>query len=98
MHFLEHNQAFPDHEELLPHFHAEIAQHKVDLQALDAEEDIAQGWKSEFLYRTRFNLSDSAWNLLDTDPPDPVPVPYGGPFPTAWRNYMKSVFKKGLHV
>ena len=48
MHYLEHNQAFPSHEDLLPHLQAEREQHKVDLEALAAlapEEEVALGWR-----------------------------------------------------
>ena len=37
-HHLENNQTFPSHEDLLPHLHAERVQHKLALEALDAEE------------------------------------------------------------
>ena len=48
MHYLEHNQAFPSHEDLLPHLQAEREQHRVDLEALAAlapEEEEALGWR-----------------------------------------------------
>ena len=42
-HLLEHNQAFPSHEELLPHLHDERDQHNASLRAL--EDGIASGWR-----------------------------------------------------
>ena len=42
-HYLEHNQAFPSHEELLPHIRDERQQHRLSLQALD--EDVAWEWR-----------------------------------------------------
>jgi hypothetical protein len=48
MHYMEHNQAFPSHEDLLPHLQAEREQHRVDLEALAAlapEEEVALGWR-----------------------------------------------------
>jgi hypothetical protein len=53
--------------------------------------------RSEFLYRNRFNLAAADRNLVADDVAAPAaPVPVGGPFALAWRNYMKSVFKKGF--
>ena len=43
MHHLEHIQAFPSHEELLPNLHAEYLQHRVSLEALDAY--VPAGWR-----------------------------------------------------
>ena len=53
-HFLENNQTFPDIEELIPHLQAEAQEHKVNLQALENDDEVAVGWKKEFLYRNRF--------------------------------------------
>ena len=53
--------------------------------------------RSEFLYRERFNLSGAHRDLVAHDVAVPAaPVPVGGPFALAWRNYIKSVFKKGF--
>ena len=43
MHHIEHNQAFPSHDELLPHLHAEYRHRQMSIEALDA--DIAVGWR-----------------------------------------------------
>ena len=48
-HGLEHNQTFPSEEELLPHLHAEILQHKVEVQASLEDTEVALGWRTEFL-------------------------------------------------
>ena len=56
-HHLENNQVFPSHEDLLPHLHAGRTHHKLALEVLEADEDIALGWRSEAIYRARFNLS-----------------------------------------
>ena len=42
-HHLENNQAFPSHEELLPHLQAEALEHRLSLDALD--DDVAVGWR-----------------------------------------------------
>ena len=55
MHHLEHNQTLPDSETLLEQLEVERRQHRMALEAVD--EDVALGWRSEFLYRDRFNLS-----------------------------------------
>ena len=53
--------------------------------------------RSEFLYRERFNLAGADRNLVADDPVVLAPpVPVGGPFAAAWRNYLKSVLKKGF--
>ena len=43
MHYLENNQAFPSHDELLPHLHAERLDHKFSMEALEA--DVPAGWR-----------------------------------------------------
>ena len=54
-------------------------------------------YRSEFLYRERFNLSAADRELVAGDAVAPVvPAPLGGPFALAWRNYMKYVFPKGF--
>ena len=61
------------------------------------DEDVALGWRSEFLYRVRFNLSAADRDLAADNAVAPVvPAPSGGPFALAWRHYMKSVFQKGF--
>ena len=42
-HYLEHSWTFPSHQELLPHLRDETAQHRLSLEALDA--DVAPGWR-----------------------------------------------------
>jgi hypothetical protein len=97
MHYIENNQTFPSNEDLLPHLHAEHLEHRLALGALEAEGEVALGWRSEFLYRERFNLSAGDSTLVADDPGVPGgPVALGGPFAVAWKNYMKSVFKKGF--
>ena len=96
MHHLENNQTFPDIEDLLGHLEDERLQHKLAMEVAD-DDDVALGWKSEFLYRERFNLSAFDRDLVAGDAVAPVvPAPVGGPFALAWRNYMKSVFQKGF--
>ena len=74
MHHLEHNQALPDFETLLEHLEAERRQHKMVLEAVD--EDVALCWRSEFLYRDRFNLSAADRDLVASDAVAPVvPAP-----------------------
>ena len=46
--YMENNQAFPSHEELLPNLEAEREQHRADLGALETEEEgeeVALGWR-----------------------------------------------------
>ena len=45
-HYLENNQTFPLHEDVLPHLHAERVQHKLALEALHTEQYIPLGWRS----------------------------------------------------
>ena len=95
MHHLEHNEILPDSETLLDNLEAQRQQHNMALEAVD--EDVALGWRSEFLYRDRFNLSAADRDLVADNAPAPVvPAPPGGPFALAWRHYMKSVFQKGF--
>ena len=96
-HFQEHNQ-WPFHEDLEGHLQSEALEHRIALQDLNAEDEVAPGWRSEFLYRTRLGLSPEAGHLLMADPRDPLapPAVAGRPFAEAWRNYIKSVLKKGF--
>jgi hypothetical protein len=43
MHYLENNQSFPSHEELLPNLQAERLEHNLSLEALEA--DVPVGWR-----------------------------------------------------
>jgi hypothetical protein len=54
--------------------------------------------RSQFLYRDRFNLSAADGKSLVVGAPvvPGGPVAPGGPFAGAWRNYIRSVFKKGF--
>ena len=54
--------------------------------------------RSQFLYRDRFNLSAKDGRSLVVGAPvvPGGPVAIGGPFAGAWRNYIRSVFKKGF--
>ena len=74
VHYLEHNQTLPDSETLLEHLEAERRQHKMALEAVD--EDVALGWRSEFLYKDRFKLSADDHDLVAGDAVAPVvPAP-----------------------
>ena len=70
-HFQDHNH-WPLHEDLEDHLHFEAQEHRQALQDLDVEDDIAPGWRNEFIYRNRLGLSPEAGRLLMADPRDPV--------------------------
>ena len=44
-HYLENNQVFPTHEELLPNLTAETLEHKMALAALEDDGEVAMGWR-----------------------------------------------------
>ena len=44
-HYIENNQSLPSFEALLPHLQAERDNHKVSMEALVADEDVAVGWR-----------------------------------------------------
>ena len=50
-HYMEHHQALPTHDELLPHLRAEMKHLKLSLEALD--DDIAAGWRHFITNKTR---------------------------------------------
>ena len=54
--------------------------------------------RTEQIYRERFNLSGEHRELLAPEVPaaPAVPAVHGGTFGTAWRNYVKSIFRKGF--
>ena len=45
MHFQENNWSFPALQELVPHLQAEQEQHRLDMQALERDGDVALGWR-----------------------------------------------------
>ena len=96
-HFQEHNQ-WPFHEDLEGRLQSEAEEHRIALQDLKDEDQVAPGWRSEFLYRTRLGLSPEAGHLLIADPRDPLapPAVAGRPFAEAWRNYINQIFNKGF--
>ena len=54
--------------------------------------------RSEFLFRERFNLVRENGDILLDGAAGPAPpvVPGAGTFAVAWRNYIRSVLKKGF--
>ena len=48
-HYLEQNLLCPTSDDLLPHLHAERQSHNVLLENIEAEGEIALGWRREFL-------------------------------------------------
>ena len=70
-HYLEHSPTFPTAGGLLPHLQAEILQHTVGVKALLEDDEVALGWRTEFLYRNRFNLAENDRHLLQDHGPAP---------------------------
>ena len=97
MHHLEHNHTLPDFETLLEHLEAERRQHRMALEAVD--EDVALGWRSESLYRDRFNLPAADRDLVAGYAAAPViPAPLGGPCCLGLEKLHESYLPKGNHV
>ena len=95
-HYLENNLAFPSGRDLEPFLKAEIQEHRIALQALERDDEVALGWRTAFTFRVRFNLADNS--LVDEDAPA-APAPAAAPgsgFALAWRSYMKTVFQPGF--
>ena len=44
-HYIENNQSLPSFEALLPHVQAERDKHRISMEALVADEDVAVGWR-----------------------------------------------------
>ena len=96
MHHMEHNQTFPDDMDRMENLESDRMDHKLAMQALiDDDNEVALGWRSEFIYRKRFNLSVQDGTLLVDFDPTPG-HDHGSPFVLAWRNYMKLGFPKGF--
>ena len=45
MHYIEHNQGFPSHEDMLPNLEAERLEHKLALKNLVDADEAALGWR-----------------------------------------------------
>ena len=45
LHYMENNTRMPSFEDLLPHLQAERANHRVSMEALVADEEVAVGWR-----------------------------------------------------
>ena len=79
------------------HLEDERLQHKLAMEAVD--DDVARGWRSEFLYRDRFNLSAADRDLVAGDAVAPVvPAPLGGPFCLGLEKLHEICLPKGIHV
>ena len=52
--------------------------------------------RSEFLYRERLGLAAADHRLIAEHLPAPAAPPSGSPFAVAWRNYLRSILKKGF--
>ena len=94
-HYLEHNQAPPEPNELLEHLEAEQADQQLRRRGLDEAGEVALGLRASWIYRRRLNLSLAEHQLVDA-PHDPV-ASVGKDFTRAWRNYLRLVFEAG-HV
>ncbi len=44
-HYFDNNQGFPSDAELLPHIDAEVAHHKMTIEAIEEEGEVALGWR-----------------------------------------------------
>ena len=82
-------------EELTPHSQAAAQEHKVNRQALEHDDEVAIGWRREYLYRNRLGLTASDFNLLTQAPPL-APGVVAPAVVVAWRNYIKQVFNQGF--
>ena len=92
--FLELNGGtFPPIATIGEYFEAERKEFNWSLKDLEDNDDIAKGWRYEFLFRRRLNLSHDDEILLDPRPPAP-PV-RGNTYNLAWRNYFRTVLKRG---
>ena len=49
MHYMEHNQVFPSHEDMLPNLEAERLDHKLALESLVDADEVALGWRRLFV-------------------------------------------------
>ena len=94
-HYLEHNQAPPEPNELLEHLEAEQNDQQLRRRGLDEAGEVALGLRASWIYRRRLNLSLAEHQLVDA-PHDPV-ASVGKDFTRAWRNYLQLVFEAG-HV
>jgi hypothetical protein len=45
MHYIEHNQVFPSHDNMLPNLEAESLEHKLALENLVNADEVALGWR-----------------------------------------------------
>ena len=87
-----HDYEFPPSSILEEYVVAEAKELK-NLYLIEDVDEVAKGWRFEFLFRKRFNLSPDEQSLLD--PPPPVPPVVGSSYNLAWRNYFRSIFKRG---
>ena len=89
-----HDREFPEANILDEYLVAETKELRWGTNAIDEDGDeIAKGWRFEFLFRKRFNLSPD--EAIEMEPPPPVPPVVGNDYNRAWRNYFRSVLKRG---
>lgn len=88
-----HEGTLPSDEALEPHLQAASQSLKWAMQDLE-KEDIAKGWRTQMLFRERFNLGAEDFNLLvqkHSAPTENLRDPYAA----TWRTYCRSVLVRG---
>lgn len=97
-HFLERNGGeFPAHEALEEHLQAARLQLKWDLERIDAEEDMAAGWRFDMLWGDRLNLRAEDHRLLhESAGASRVPQDASGGYFVTWRTYCRNILAKGF--
>ena len=65
-HYLERNR-FPNSDDLKEHLEHAARDHTQALENLGDEDEVARGWRSEFIFRGRLGLSPDMHGLIDEE-------------------------------
>ena len=88
-----HEGTLPSDEALEPHLQAASQSIKWAMQELE-QEDIARGWRTQMLFRDRFNLGPEDFNLV-VQRHSALTENLKDPYALTWRTYCRAVLGRG---
>ena len=90
----KHDGEFPPDESLEEHLEASRAQLRWDYNEACQAEDLAPGWRQEMVWAGRFNLRSEDHGPLEA-PPQPAAPRQDTSFGARWRNYIRTILRRG---
>lgn len=95
-HYMDgHSGTLPSDEALEPHLKGASQTLQWAMQDLEEKEDIAKGWRTQILFRDRFNLGPEDFNLVVQRQHGALVEHLRDPYASTWRAYCRSVLVRG---